>query len=254
MTRRGVLAITSAAIVLFSMLAGASPVAAGSASGAAHNKRVCAATPAGYAACHSRVVTDANLHPLATTTWGNRGYSPDQLRAAYGLTTDSTTKVAIVDAYANPNAAPDLAFYRAAFNIGGTGTLTQYNQTGDSISTVSGNVGWGQEEMLDLEMVSAICPSCQIIYVGANSNSFNDLATAVDQAFSLGAKVISNSYGGSEFRSESLIAGHYSHPGVAITVSSGDSGYGVQIPSALRVRVVPPTAVTVLNAAGIWTP
>jgi subtilase family serine protease len=214
--------------------AGASAAAAGSANGAMHSQRVCAAAPVGYAACHARVVTDANLTPLATTAYSG-GYSPDQLQAAYGLTgmTASTT-VAIVDAYANPAAttALDLAAYRNRFSLG-TADLTQYNQTGGT-TLASSNASWGLEEMLDLEMISAICPHCKIIYVGANSASFNDLAAAVDRAAILGATVISNSYGGSEFRSESLIAGHYSHPGVAITVSSGDSGYGVQIPAAFN--------------------
>jgi len=141
--------------------------------------------------------------------------------------------VAIVDAYANPNAAADLAAYRTAFGLR-SADLTQVNQTGGPITKVRGNVGWGQEEMLDLEMISAICPSCHIIYVGANSASFNDLAAAVDTAASLGAKVISNSYGGSEFSGEATIASHYSHTDVAITVSSGDSGYGVQVPAAFN--------------------
>jgi subtilase family serine protease len=141
--------------------------------------------------------------------------------------------VAIVDAYANPNAATDLAAYRNQFGLG-PANLIQVNQSGGSISTVSGNIGWGQEEMLDLEMVSAICPSCPILYVGANSASFSDLATAVDAAANKGAKVISNSYGGQEFSSETTIASHYSHPGVAITVSSGDSGFGVQAPAAFN--------------------
>jgi len=214
--------------------AGASAAAAGSANGAVHSQRVCAAVPVGYAACDARVVTDANLTPLATTAYSG-GYSPPQLQAAYGLTgmTASTT-VAIVDAYANPAATTvlDLAAYRDRFSLG-TADLTQYNQTGGT-TLASSNASWGLEEMLDLEMISAICPHCKIIYVGANSASFNDLAAAVDRAAILGATVISNSYGGSEFRSESLIAGHYSHPGVAITVSSGDSGYGVQIPAAFN--------------------
>ena len=212
--------------------AGASTATAGSANGAVHGQRVCAAVPAGYAACHARVVTDANLTPLATTT-NLSGYTPDQLRTAYRLTTDSTMTVAIVDAYANPNAAADLAAYRTAFGLG-SADLTQVNQTGGPITKVRGNVGWGQEEMLDLEMISAICPSCHIIYVGANSASFNDLAAAVDTAARLGAKVISNSYGGSEFSTEATIASHYNHSGVAITVSSGDGGYGVQIPAAFN--------------------
>jgi subtilase family serine protease len=232
MTRRGVLAVASAAITLFSGLAAASPVAALSATGAVHSKRVCAVQPAGYVACDARVVTDANLHPLATTTYKS-GYNPAQLRKAYGLTNDVTTTVAIVDAYANPNAAADLAAYRAQFNLGAA-NLTQVSQTGGSISRVRHNVGWGQEEMLDLEMVSAICPACDLLYVGAKSASFNDLAAAVDRAATMGATVISNSYGGREFSTEGGLASHYSHPGVAITVSSGDSGYGVQIPAAFN--------------------
>jgi subtilase family serine protease len=228
--------------------AGASTATAGSANGAVHTQRVCAAVPDGYAACHARVVTDASLTPLATTTYLS-GYTPDQLRTAYGLSTDSTTTVAIVDAYANPNAAADLAAYRTAFGLG-SADLTQVNQTGGPINKVRGNVGWGQEEMLDLEMISAICPSCQLIYVGANSASFNDLAAAVDTAARLGAKVISNSYGGSEFSTEATVASHYSHDGVAITVSSGDSGYGVQVPAAFNtVTAVGGTTLT-LNTKG----
>jgi len=233
-----VLGVASAAVTLLSLLAtGAMPVSAASITGAVHgksgmhSKKVCAKTPAGHVGCHARVVTDADLRPLATTLYQS-GYSPTQLRAAYGLTNDATTTVAIVDAYANPNAASDLAAYRAQF--GGTGKLTQVNQTGGSISTVSGNVSWGVEEMLDLEMVSAICPSCSILYVGANSAAFNDLGLAVNMAATLGATVISNSYGASEFSTEADFAGYYNHPGVAITVSSGDSGYGVGVPAAFN--------------------
>jgi len=232
MTRRGVLSAASAAITLFGLLAaGVAPVAVASASGdasangAVHSKRVCAVAPAGYAACHALVVTDANLNPIATTT-NPSGYYPAQLRAAYGLTTDATATVAIVDAYANPNAASDLAVYRSQFSLPSLGSsggpvLTQVSQTGGPISKVRGNTGWGQEEMLDLEMVSAICPSCNILYVGAKSAT-------------LGVVAISNSYGANEFSGEATIATHYDHPGVAITVSSGDSGYGAQAPAAFK--------------------
>jgi subtilase family serine protease len=248
MTRRRVLVAASAAITVFSVMAATSPVAALSTTGAGHSKRVCAVRPAGYVACDARVVTDANLHPLATTAYQS-GYTSDQLRMAYGLTNDATTTVAIIDAYANPNAASDLAAYRFQFGLG-TADLTQVNQSGGSITTVSPNVGWGQEEMLDLEMVSAICPSCKLLYVGANSASFNDLAAAVDTAARMGAKVISNSYGGKEFLGETTIATHFDKTGVAITVSSGDSGYGAQAPAVFNtVTAVGGTTLT-LNGDG----
>ncbi len=194
-------------------------------------KRVCSVAAPDHAACNAHVVTGTNgATPLATTSYQS-GYSPDQLQTAYGLAgaTGSAT-VAIVDAYASPDAAADLAAYRSQFGLG-TADLTQYGQDGSS-TLPAGDTGWGSEETLDLEMVSAICPSCSIIYVGADSTSFDDLGTAVDTAVSLGADVVSNSYGGSESSDENSYAHYYDHPGVAITVSSGDDGYGVESPAA----------------------
>jgi hypothetical protein len=195
--------------------------------------RVCAQAPAGYVHCDAHVRTKGGV-PAATKSYSS-GYSPAQLKQAYGLTgLNATTPIAVVDAYASPNAVADLAAYRSQFGLGAA-NLTQYNQAGNSISSVAGNTGWGQEEMLDLEMVSAICPGCPIIYVGASSTSFTDLGTAVNTAVSLGAKVVSNSYGGSESSSEvGIQSTYYTHPNVAITVSSGDSGYGPESPAAFN--------------------
>ncbi len=225
------------------------------------DQRVCAPTRGAVAACAAHVRTvvgkDGKVRPDATPTYQS-GYSPQQLQKAYGLTgLSSGTVVAVVDAYAHPNAAADLAVYRNQFGLG-SANLTQYNQSGGT-TLASADVGWGQEEMLDLEMVSAICPSCPIIYVGANSASFADLGAAVNTAVAKGAKVVSNSYGASEFNGETAYAGPYNHPGVAITVSSGDNGYGVEIPAAFStVTAVGGTSLK-LDSAGnrasetVWT-
>lgn len=64
------------------------------------------------------------------------------------------------------------------------------------------------------------------------------------------AAIVSNSWGGSEFLSETsdTYDGHFNHPGVAITVSSGDSGYGTSYPAVSRyVTAVGGTTLT-LNA------
>jgi subtilase family serine protease len=222
--------------------------AAPSAAAQMHSARVCAHQPVGYAACTAWVRTDGHGKPQVTST--PAGYSASQLQTAYGVSgLSSSATVAIVDAYANPNAASDLAAYRTAMGLG-PANLTQVNQSGGSISTVAGNTSWGQEEMLDLEMVSAICPTCKILYVGANSAGMTDLGTAVNRAVSLGAGAVSNSYGGSESRSELSWDTYYNHPGVAITVSSGDSGYGVEYPAASQyVTAVGGTTLT-LNSGG----
>jgi subtilase family serine protease len=64
--------------------------------------------------------------------------------------------------------------------------------------------------------------------VEANSSSLSNLEAAVNTAVTLKATEISNSYGGSEFSGETseANASAYSHPGIAVTVSSGDNGYG----------------------------
>ncbi|MDQ1724155.1 MAG: hypothetical protein QOG52_1183, partial [Frankiaceae bacterium] len=221
------LAAATAAVSLVLALA----PAAAEARSAPRSKRVCSKAIRHHVACNARVLVDRRLRPRATTAFAG-GYTPTQLRTAYGLTGDSTRTIAIVDAYASPRAASDLAVYRAQFGLS-PASLTQVNQRGGSILP-KGSVSWGQEEMLDLEMASAICPGCSLLYVGADSSSMNDLATAVDAAANLGASVISNSYGGREFAGETALAGHYDHPGIAIVVSSGDSGFGAQFPAVFN--------------------
>ena len=48
----------------------------------------------------------------------------------------------------------------------------------------------------------------------------------------MGANAISNSYGGVGLRPTRPTASHFNHPGIAITASSGDNGYGVEYPAS----------------------
>ena len=166
------------------------------------------------------------------------GYTPADLQSAYKLassTAGSGQIVALVDAYDDPNAESDLGVYRSRFGLTActtaNGCFSKVDQNGGPTSP-KGNRFWAQEISLDLDMVSAICPNCHILLVEATTSSFPNLATAVDEAAKLGANEISNSYGGSESSNEGSDQSHYNHPGIAITVSSGDSGYGVQFPAA----------------------
>ncbi len=190
------------------------------------------------------------------------GYYPGDLQSAYGVASaaasfspgPSAPTIAIVDAYDDPNAASDLAAYRASLsgatdpNTGlpdaaipplcsgtatsGCVTFTKVNQSGGT-TYPRGNTGWAEEISLDLDMASAVCPSCNITLVEASSSSFSNLAAAVSYAKSLNPAVITNSYGGAEFSSETSDNGIYSGTATtAITAATGDSGYGAEYPAA----------------------
>jgi subtilase family serine protease len=207
-------------------------------------------------------VTLANgLERAAAPAAAPSGYGPADLASAYKLPTTTAgagQTVAIVDAFNDPTAASDLNVYRSQFGLPActvaTGCFRQVNQTGAASPLPATDTGWAQEESLDVDMVSAVCPNCKIILVEASSASDADLTKAVNTAASMGATEISNSYGGSETSSETSLNSAYNHPGVAITASAGDSGYGVEFPAAVpTVTSVGGTALTHATNARGWS-
>jgi subtilase family serine protease len=206
-------------------------------SGATYHRAVCAAAPAGLAHCHAHVVTDRGGHALANADAPVGGYGPSDLREAYNIAADgdSSTVVAIVDAFGYDNAETDLGTYRSFFGLPecttANGCFEKLNQKGQQGDYPDQNIGWAEESALDLDMASAMCPNCKIWLVEAKTNSLKNLAAAVETAAQLGAHVISNSYGGTGSPGKKLQKA-FRHPGVAITASSGDSGFGTQFPAA----------------------
>ena len=88
----------------------------------------------------------------------------------------------------------ELDLYRSTFGLGPM-TIQQYDQNGNTLQygfgagQVAFSSGWVVEQMLDLDMASAACPCCPLIYVGANSAFFSDLTAAINTAVNKGAKV-----------------------------------------------------------------
>jgi subtilase family serine protease len=209
-------------------------------SGNVYHKAVCAhGNPNGTARCHAHVVTDARGEEMDGQLSPNvvpSGYGPNDLRSAYNITGNGTTTIAIVDAYGYPNAESDLATYRAQYGLPActtaNGCFKKVNQNGVQGSYPATDTGWSQESALDLDMASAMCSGCKLVLVEATTPSYANLAQAVRTAAAMpGVTVISNSYGGSEAGTTSYEAS-YNQPGKAVTVSTGDSGYGVQFPAS----------------------
>src|SRR6185437_11452010 len=170
--------------------------------------------------CDVRVRTDSGAHAAkpgrnggspAAALGNNGAYDPAYLQSAYNVASAAAAHgggagqiVAIVDAYDDPTVASDLASYRSFFGLPAcpAGTVSpassscvfqKVSQSGTT-SYPPPDAGWATEIALDVEMVSAICPACQILLVEANTNLLSDLGTAVNEAVSVGANVVSNSY------------------------------------------------------------
>ncbi len=184
-----------------------------------------------------------------------QGYSPQQVRAAYGfnqiqfgsLVGNGTGQtIAIVDAYDNPAfvsstasgfLSSDLAKFDQQFGLPNPPSFTKLNQFGqasplpatDPAGPGNPNGTWENEIAMDVEWAHAMAPGASMVLVEANSSNSGDLFTAAHMAASLpGVSVVSLSWGGPEFSSESAFNSNFStppgHSGVTFVAASGDGG------------------------------
>ena len=79
-----------------------------------------------------------------------------------------------------------------------------------------------EEISLDIEVTHAICETCHILLVEADSQRMTDLEAAEEQAAAQNPTVISNSWVGAEPAVESSA---FDHKGIVIVAASGDEGY-----------------------------
>jgi subtilase family serine protease len=169
------------------------------------------------------------------------GYTPPQLRSAYGVATAGTGKgatVGIIDAYAAPTIVADANTYSrrhggAAFAHG------QFTQTLPDEFTLEGPddcdaAGWYGEETLDVEAVHGMAPAANVhFYAAANCNdaAFNDAVAQV--LVDNDVDIVSNSYGitEDEWAAEptvklvfDLLMKQAALQGITFNFSSGDDG------------------------------
>jgi hypothetical protein len=206
------------------------------------------------------------------------GLSPRQLQAAYGLTgaTAPGTTVAVVDAYRAPDVARQLDAYCSAFNLGcSSAQLRVMNQHGSEIwPQAAGSApprqpadafdrsgsGWAQETAMDVQMVAAVCPSCNILLVSADSDDRGgsrahglDLETAVRIA-ARNANYVSMSWGTDETRAidayDKTVLGQ---PNVIYTAAAGDWAGDLPIWPAVSPRAVAVGGTRLTSTGGSWS-
>jgi hypothetical protein len=283
MNLRNVFAAAAAAIVSFGLLTAAgssaataatatttaTPAAAAAASGGSGAMRAaCPTAPADDERCF--VLFAPQLRVNAAIAAGVRGaashpsgLSPADIAAAYKLPTGRNPHetVAVVEAFQTPKLAANLAVYRSHYGLGAckesTGCLRVVNEKGNASPLPASAVpsGWDVETMLDVSMVSAVCPHCKILVVEARNDSYANLAAAENTAARLGAQVISNSYGTPESGFSQAYSADYDHPGHVIVVANGDNGFtAANFPANLTtVTAVGGTQLAKARNARGWT-
>ena len=222
---------------------------------------VCRVPVPGFSACRAEVLTRAGGVPYVTP--GPGGYGPPDFQSAYNLPTGTAVgsghTVALIDAFDDPSAEADLGVYRSSYGLAPCTTANGCFRKVDLQTGVTPTVDptWALEESLDVQAVSAACPNCHILLVEAVSQSNTALMAALHQAVALGATEISNSYGSPESgaqQSSNQDGELASHPGIPITVSSGDSANAVDGPATSpAVTAVGGTTLTRASNARGWS-
>lgn len=174
------------------------------------------------------------------------GYTPPQLRAAYGLAPSVDyagrdgrgVTVAIVAAFASPTLYQDAAEYARRNDPQHPLRPGQFSQivfppTVELESAAACNAeSWYTEQTLDVEAVHAMAPGANILYVGASDCRNPSLDKALNEVVAGGrAQIISNSYGALEssvsdatVRAFESIVLQAVMQGIGVYYSSGDDG------------------------------
>lgn len=175
----------------------------------------------------------------AHVPWAICGYTPAQLRGAYGvsggLATGKGVTVAVVDAYASPTMPADANRYAASVGDPVFGQ-TQYQQLLPASFDATGECGasgWYEEQTLDIEAVHAMAPGANVLYVAAADCTFGpllDALTAITDNHL--ADVVSNSWTGPEQDLTAPVSAAFTQvfeqgtvEGIGFDFAAGDCGY-----------------------------
>lgn len=175
-------------------------------------------------------------------------YTPSQIREAYWIPADANGEgktIAIIDAYGNKNLLSDLNEFSKKFNLPDANVEIKYP---DGEPTVI-DKGWAIETNLDVQWAHALAPLAKILVVISKDATVGGLFNAVNYAVAYGAKIISMSWGGNEFREQVSLDPIFNKKGIAFFAASGDSGTIVYPSSSPYVISVGGTSLS-LDAGG----
>jgi subtilase family serine protease len=135
--------------------------------------------------------------------------------------------IGIIDWFDDPNALKDLNGFDKQYGLPKetSTSFRKVNQNGKTAPLPKKSKAGSGEIALDIESARGVCHTCRILLIEANGPSDSDLAAAENRAATMGATEISNSFGEPERKVPAKILAAYNHPGIVITVSTGDDGW-----------------------------
>ena len=154
------------------------------------------------------------------------GYSPSQIRAAYGLPSSggAGTTIAIIDAYHTPTIWDDLANFSTTFNLPAPSISNfEVHQMSQGMNVDS---NWTEETCLDVEWAHAIAPNAKILLVEASDERSDHLLSAINYTrYRTDVVAVSMSWGTDEYPREINDDQNFlSVNGMQFFASAGDNG------------------------------
>ena len=220
--------------VLVAALSSAASATAGPTSPTAvsrHAEQVCSAAPVGYAACAAQVVVNSAGKPLVAAA--PSGYGPADIQSAYALSSicgrrrHRRHRRRLQRPHRRRGSGRLPVDLRPA-RLQHRQRLPAHREPERWLQPAHHRRRLGDRDQSRPGHGVLGLPGLQHPPGRGNSASFANLGAAVNYAASQGVAAISNSYGGGDTGASS----DYDHPGIAVTASTGDSGYGIESPAS----------------------
>lgn len=202
----------------------------------------------------------ASAHASAT-----QPLTPAQIHSAYSLPLRGVSgqTIAVVSAFDDAHAQADLTAYSQQYDLPpcttANGCLRILNQAGQARPVPASDPTGGQwitEAAIGTEMAHAVCQSCKVMLVQADSDDPGDISAAVQTATHAGATVVETSFTVAENLTDAGYFLDYSSGRAAMVAAAGDGGYtgSLNFPASLPdVLSVGGTSLTLGSGGRYWT-
>jgi subtilase family serine protease len=198
--------------------------------------------------------------------WLNCGYTPQQMRTAYGVnkvgSTGKGVTVAILDAFASPTLFADGNRYSANHGLPALRRGHNFRQIVPlgiyhvDPNDPCGPQGWWTEQSLDVDAVHGMAPGANIVYVGSMDCGPSLDMALMNTVYNHVADVVTNSWG---FNGEAIAPGQAAAEdqafmagavqGMTVLFSSGDDG-DLSAPNGVASGGWPATSAWVTGVGG----